>query len=70
MHKEGQAKEEGLASAKEVPLVAIQVDISNAAFLLMAEATVATAATLLSTVALEASLLEEIQNDWHGHRLS
>ena len=52
--KEGQGKEEGLASAEEVRHAAIQVDDGNMAFLLMAEATVATATVLLSTIPLGA----------------
>jgi hypothetical protein len=43
-----------LASAKEIRRAAIQVDDGNVAFLLMAEATIATATALLSTVALRA----------------
>ncbi len=40
--KEGQGKEDGLASAKEVRPMAIQVYYGNAAFLLMAELAVVT----------------------------
>jgi hypothetical protein len=54
--EEGQGEEEGSASAKEIRRVAVQVDNSGAAFLLMAEATVATVTALLSTVALRALL--------------
>jgi hypothetical protein len=50
IHKEGQGEEEGLASAMEIRHGAIQVEDSNAAFLLMAEATVMTATALLSTI--------------------
>jgi hypothetical protein len=57
IHKEGQDKEEGLASAKEVHRIAVQVDGSDAAFLLMVEATVAIATASSSTVALGVSLL-------------
>jgi hypothetical protein len=56
IRKEGQGKEEGSASAEEVRHAAVQVDDGNAAFLLMAEATVATATASSSTVALGASL--------------
>ncbi len=45
--KEGQGEEEGLASAKEVRCVAVQVDDGNAALLLMVEAMVATATASL-----------------------
>jgi hypothetical protein len=48
--KEGQGKEEGSVSAKEVCHAAVQVDDGNAAFLLMAEATVATATPSLSSL--------------------
>ncbi len=44
IRKEGQGKEEGLVSAKEVCRAAIQVDNGNAVFLLMAEMTVTTMA--------------------------
>jgi hypothetical protein len=57
IREEGQGREEGLASAKEVCHAAVQIHNGNMAFLLMAEAMVATATTLLSTIALEASLL-------------
>ncbi len=57
IRKEGQGKEDGSASAKGVLCVAIQVYYGNAAFLLMAEAMVATTTALLSTVTLGASLL-------------
>jgi hypothetical protein len=50
--KEGQGKEERLVSAEEVCRAAIQVDVGNAGFLLMAEAMVATATASLSTIAL------------------
>jgi hypothetical protein len=53
--KEGQGKEEGLASAEVVHHAAVQVHDGDVAFLLMAEARVATAAVSLSTVALGAS---------------
>jgi hypothetical protein len=52
IHEEGQDKEEGLASAKEVRRAAVQVDGGDVAFLLMAEATVMIATGLLSTVVL------------------
>jgi hypothetical protein len=45
------------ASAKEVPCAAVQVDIGNMVFLLMAKATVVSATMSLSTVVLGASLL-------------
>ncbi len=51
IREEGQGKEEGLGSAEDVHRAAVQVDNSNVAFLLMVEATVATATTLLSTIA-------------------
>ncbi len=56
IREEGQGKEEGLASAKEVHHMVVQVDDSNTAFLLMAEATVVTVTASLSTVASGASL--------------
>ncbi len=58
VRKEGQGKEEGLVSAKEVHCTAIQVDNGNASFLSMAEAmiTTVTTTTLSSTVALGALL--------------
>ncbi len=52
--KEGQGKEEGLASAKEVHPAVAQVEDGNMAFLLMEEGTVTTATALLSTIALGA----------------
>jgi hypothetical protein len=55
IRKEGQGKEEGLASAKEERPVAVQVDNCNAVFLLMAEVSVATTTMLSSTIALGAS---------------
>jgi hypothetical protein len=55
IHKEGQDVEERLVSAKEVCRAAVQVDGSDAAFLLMAKAMVALATALLSTVRLGAS---------------
>jgi hypothetical protein len=55
-YKEGQDKEEGLASAKEVCCAAVQVDGSDVGFLLMVEVTVAIATASLSTVALGALL--------------
>jgi hypothetical protein len=57
IRKEGQSKEEGLESAKEVCCTAVQVDNSNAVFLLMAEARVAPTTALSSTVASGALLL-------------
>jgi hypothetical protein len=53
----GPRQGEGLATAKEVRCAAIQVDGGNAAFLLMAEATVSIATGLSSTLALGASSL-------------
>jgi hypothetical protein len=55
--KEGQGKEEGSASAKEVCCTAIQVENGNMTFLLMGEGTVATVTVLSSTVAFGASSL-------------
>ncbi len=55
IHEDGQDEEVGLASANEAHRVAIQVDGSDAAFLLMAEGTVVIATALLSTIALGAS---------------
>jgi hypothetical protein len=49
--KEGQGKEEGLASAKEVHCTAVQVDNSNAAFLLMVEAMITITTISFSTIA-------------------
>jgi hypothetical protein len=50
IRKESQGKEEGSASVKEVHCAAIQVDDRDAAFLFIAEATIATTTALLSTV--------------------
>ncbi len=47
---EGQGKEEGLVSAKELCHAAIHVDDSDTAFLLMAEATVETVTALSSSL--------------------
>jgi hypothetical protein len=47
--------EERLVSAEEVHCAAVQLDNSNMAFLLMAEAMVATTTTSLSTVTLGVS---------------
>ena len=52
----GQGEEEQSASAKDVCHANVQVDDSNAALLLMAEAMVATATALSSTVELGALL--------------
>jgi hypothetical protein len=52
--KEGQDKEEGLASVKEVCTAAVQVDGGNAEFLLMAEVLVAIVTMSLLTVMLGA----------------
>jgi hypothetical protein len=57
IREEGQVEEEGLASAKEVRHAAVQVHNGNAAFPLMAEATVMTPITVSSTIALVASSL-------------
>ncbi len=56
IRKGGQGKEEGLASVEEVWCAAVQVDNSDVAFLLMAEAMVVTMTVLLSTIALGALL--------------
>jgi hypothetical protein len=50
---EGQGKEERSASAEEVCCTAVHVDNSNMAFLLMAEATVATATALSLLLGVE-----------------
>jgi hypothetical protein len=47
IREEDQEEEEGLASAEEVHCAAVQVDNSNAAFLLMVEVKVATVTALL-----------------------
>ncbi len=54
--KEGQDKEVGLASAKEVRRAAVQVHNGNVVFLLMAEARAATMTASSSTVTSGASL--------------
>jgi hypothetical protein len=56
---EGQGKEEELVSAEDVHRTAIQVENGNAAFLLMADAMVATA-TLLSSSTASGALLSLI----------
>jgi hypothetical protein len=49
IREEGQGEEEGLASAKVVHRTAVQVDDGIAAFLLMAEATVASGAIVVGS---------------------